>query len=91
MELRRAVMPLTKPLQRLAEATPDDRRQVRSTSARRDHLTRCRRWSLSSTAAHHAGGRHPRQDHIQQNTDMRKISAWVAIISTPAMIAGITA
>ncbi|MCC5698918.1 magnesium transporter, partial [Klebsiella pneumoniae] len=26
---------------------------------------------------------------IQQNTDMRKISAWVAIISTPTMIAGI--
>ena len=26
---------------------------------------------------------------IQQNTDMRKISAWVAIASVPTMIAGI--
>ena len=26
---------------------------------------------------------------LQQNTDMRKISAWVAIVSTPTMIAGI--
>ena len=34
-------------------------------------------------------GAHLAQITVQQNTDMRRISAWVAIAAVPTMIAGI--
>ncbi|WP_295148038.1 MULTISPECIES: magnesium/cobalt transporter CorA [unclassified Saccharopolyspora] len=92
MELRRAVMPLAKPLQRLAEGyTPAVPEQVRSYFRNvEDHLT-----TVSERVASFDELLTTLVDAtlakitLQQNTDMRKISAWVAIISTPTMIAGI--
>ncbi len=92
LDLRRAVMPLAKPLQRLAEGyTPMVPEQVRSYFRDvDDHLTTVSERVVSfdellttlvdATLA---------KITLRQNTDMRKISAWVAIISTPTMIAGI--
>lgn len=92
LELRRAVMPLAKPLQRLAEGyTPAVPEQVRSYFRNvDDHLT-----TVSERVASFDELLTTLVDAtlakitLQQNTDMRKISAWVAIISTPTMIAGI--
>ncbi|RCW42810.1 magnesium transporter [Halopolyspora algeriensis] len=92
LELRRAVMPLAKPLQRLAEGyTPAVPEQVRSYFRNvDDHLT-----TVSERVASFDELLTTLVDAtlakitLQQNTDMRKISAWVAIISTPTMIAGV--
>ena len=85
-------MPLAKPMQRLAEGyTPMVPEEVRSYFRDvDDHLTTVSERVVSfdellttlvdATLA---------KITLQQNTDMRKISAWVAIISTPTMIAGI--
>lgn len=92
LELRRAVLPLAKPLQRLAEGyTPTVPEEVRSYFRNvEDHL---------ATVSERVGSFDEllttlvdatlAKITLQQNTDMRKISAWVAIISTPTMIAGI--
>jgi magnesium transporter len=92
MELRRAVQPLTKPMQRLAEGyTPMVAEQVRSYFRNvEDHLARVSETvsgfdELLTTLVDATLAKIT----LQQNTDMRKISAWVAIISTPTMIAGI--
>ncbi|MCA1225176.1 magnesium/cobalt transporter CorA [Saccharopolyspora sp. 6M] len=92
MDLRRAVMPLAKPLQRLAEGyTPMVPEEVRSYFRNvEDHLT-----TVSERVASFDELLTTLVDAtlakitLQQNTDMRKISAWVAIVSTPTMIAGI--
>ncbi|GAC70779.1 magnesium and cobalt transport protein CorA [Gordonia soli] len=91
LELRRAVTPLTGPLARLSADNPlvpkEIRRHLRDVA---DHLTtvidRVVEYdevltSLLEAAAAKVG--------IQQNTDMRKISAWVAIAAVPTMVAGI--
>ncbi|MBD1320851.1 magnesium and cobalt transport protein CorA [Gordonia hankookensis] len=91
LELRRAVTPLTGPLARLTGQNPlvpkEIRRHFRDVA---DHLTtvidRIVEYdevlsSLIGTAAAKVG--------IQQNTDMRKISSWVAIAAVPTMVAGI--
>ncbi|MBD0863726.1 magnesium and cobalt transport protein CorA [Gordonia sp. zg691] len=92
LELRRAVTPLTAPLQSLtASGNPlvpkEIRRHFRDVA---DHLTtvidRVLEYddlliSLLQAAAAKVG--------IQQSTDMRKISAWVAIAAVPTMVAGI--
>ncbi|GGF30991.1 magnesium and cobalt transport protein CorA [Williamsia phyllosphaerae] len=91
-ELRRAVAPLTIPLQRLT--SPDNdlcpkevRRYMRDVL---DHHTTVAEQigtfdevltSLLEAASAKIG--------IQQNTDMRKITSWVAIASVPTMVAGI--
>ncbi|MFR9729873.1 magnesium and cobalt transport protein CorA [Saccharopolyspora sp. MS10] len=92
LELRRAVMPLAKPLQRLSEGyTPLVPEEVRSYFRNvEDHLT-----TVSERVASFDELLTTLVDAtlakitLQQNTDMRKISAWVAIVSTPTMIAGI--
>lgn len=90
LELRRAVQPLSKPLQQLTEgvAVPTE---VRSYFRNvHDHLT-----TVSERVASFDELLTTLVDAtlakitLQQNTDMRKISAWVAIVSTPTMIAGI--
>lgn len=91
LELRRAVTPLTGPLSRLASdnqcAPKEIRRQMRDVA---DHLSTVVErvveydevlTSILSAAAAKVG--------LQQNTDMRKISAWVAIAAVPTMVAGI--
>ncbi|AHH94358.1 magnesium/cobalt transporter CorA [Kutzneria viridogrisea] len=92
LELRRAVMPLALPLRRLAEGyitlVPE---QVRSYFRDvEDHLT---------TVSEHVAGFDEllttlvdaalAKITLQQNVDMRKITAWAAIISIPTMVAGI--
>ncbi|GAA2811471.1 magnesium and cobalt transport protein CorA [Saccharopolyspora taberi] len=92
MELRRAVMPLAKPLQRLAEGyTPTVPEEVRSYFRNvDDHLaTVSERVASFDELLTTLVDATLAKITLQQNTDMRKISAWVAIISTPTMIAGI--
>ncbi len=92
LELRRAVQPLSVPLARLTDTNnplipKEIRRHLRDVA---DHLTTVVErvveydevlTSLLDAAAAKVG--------IQQNTDMRKISAWVAIGAVPTMVAGI--
>lgn len=92
LELRRAVMPLAKPLQRLAEgSTPMVPEEVRSYFRNvHDHLiTVSERVASFDELLTTLVDATLAKITLQQNTDMRKISAWVAIISTPTMIAGI--
>ncbi|MEU4843259.1 magnesium and cobalt transport protein CorA [Nocardia testacea] len=92
VELRRAVNPLALPLQLLVhkEELPIDaeiRRYLRDVA---DHHTgvaeRITDFDDSLSALISAA---LTKITVQQNTDMRKISAWVAIAAVPTMIAGI--
>jgi magnesium transporter len=92
LELRRAVMPLATPVRRLAEGftrlVPDEvRSYFRDVD---DHLTTVSErvaafdelltTLVDATVA---------KISLQQNTDMRKITAWAAMITVPTMIAGV--
>ena len=92
LELKRAVAPLAIPLRHLAErpvrlVAPEIRTHFRDVE---DHLTRVREQVaafdelltsiLQASLA---------QLTVAENEDMRKISAWVAILAVPTMIAGI--
>jgi magnesium transporter len=92
LELRRAVMPLATPIQRLAEGytrlVPDEVRSYFRDVA--DHLTTVSERvaafdELLSTLVDATVAK----ISLQQNTDMRKITSWAAIITVPTMIAGI--
>ncbi len=92
VELRRAVGPLTEPLRQLAETSmPPVAASVRAYFRDvNDHLQRVVDQVLAFddllntlVAANLA------QAGVLQNEDMRKISAWVAIVSVPTMVAGI--
>ncbi len=92
VELRRAVGPLSEPLRQLAEtAMPPVAASVRAYFRDvDDHLQRVVDQVLAFddllntlVAANLA------QAGVLQNEDMRKISAWVAIVSVPTMVAGI--
>ncbi|MGH3991139.1 MAG: magnesium/cobalt transporter CorA [Pseudonocardiaceae bacterium] len=91
-ELRRAVIPLGTPLRRLAEGyTPLVNDEVRLYFRDvEDHLTtvaeRITNYDELLTTLVNAA---LAKITLQQNTDMRKISAWVAIVAVPTMIAGI--
>jgi magnesium transporter len=92
VELRRAVAPLTIPFQRMQTDYKDliskeVRRYLRDVA---DHQTRAAEQiagydetlsALVQAALARVG--------MQQNTDMRKMSAWAGIIAVPTMIAGI--
>lgn len=92
VELRRAVAPLSLPFQRMQTDYKDliskeVRRYLRDVA---DHQTRAAEQiasydemlsSLVQAALARVG--------MQQNTDMRKMSAWAGIIAVPTMIAGI--
>jgi magnesium transporter len=99
IEFHQAAAPLTEPLDRLAhELVPGLRgemgeyfrdiqdhllRVVETVSGFRELLTSVLQANLTQVAL--------RQNEVsmQQNADMRKISAWVAIVAVPTMIAGI--
>lgn len=91
-EMRRAVVPLRDPVSRFASGTvrglhPDAAPYFRDVA---DHLTRVTETvdnldSLLSTAF----DAHLAQISINQNDDMRKISAAVGIIAAPTLVAGI--
>ncbi|MBA3233093.1 MAG: magnesium/cobalt transporter CorA [Propionibacteriales bacterium] len=91
-EFRRAVVPLREPLSKFVngqvEGMPGDAQAFFRDVA--DHATRVHEQveSLDGllSSAHNA---HMARISVQQNDDMRKISAWVAIAAVPTMIAGI--
>ncbi|MGW0121514.1 magnesium and cobalt transport protein CorA [Streptomyces sp. NPDC003327] len=92
LELKRAVVPLGRPLQQLADrpmplVDPDIRAYFRDVA---DHLTRVTEQVSSYDAlldsilqAHLA------QVTVAQNEDMRKITAWAAIVAVPTMVCGV--
>lgn len=91
-EVRRAVMPLREPLNRLAAGqvphVPDKAAPFFRDVA--DHLARAAETvdsldGLLSTAFE----AHLAQISVQQNNDMRKISAWIGLVAPPTLVAGI--
>ncbi|HET9022643.1 MAG TPA: magnesium and cobalt transport protein CorA, partial [Ornithinibacter sp.] len=93
LEFRRAAVPLSAPLQMLhhSEHSPIDEGELRlllrdvsdHLQAVIDHVESYDRLLTDILGAHLA------QISVQQNSDMRRISAWVAIAAVPTMIAGI--
>ena len=93
LEFRRAAVPLSAPLQMLhhAEHSPIEEGELRlllrdvsdHLQAVIDHVESYDRLLTDVLGAHLA------QISVQQNSDMRKISSWVAIAAVPTMIAGI--
>lgn len=92
LEMRRAILPLREPLDRFAHALVP---QVNKDAAPffrdvSDHLDRVGEQTegldslLSSVLNAHLA-----RVSVQQNDDMRRISAWIAIAATPTTIAGI--
>jgi magnesium transporter len=91
-EVRRAVLPLREPMNRFAtggvSGVPDEAAPFFRDVA--DHLARAAETidsldSLLSTAF----DAHLAQISVQQNDDMRKISAGVALVAAPTLIAGV--
>jgi magnesium transporter len=92
LELRRAVMPLANPLRRLTEGyTPLVPEQVRSYFRDvDDHLgTVAERVANFDELLTTLVDATLAKVTLQQNSDMRKITAWAAIIAVPTMVAGI--
>ncbi|WP_129841124.1 magnesium/cobalt transporter CorA [Streptomyces sp. RFCAC02] len=92
LELRRAVAPLDRPLQQLSEATlptidADIRSYFRDVA---DHLSR-----VTSEINGYDGlidsilQANLAQVTVAQNEDMRKITAWAAILAVPTMVCGV--
>jgi magnesium transporter len=93
LEFRRAAMPLAAPLRMLHDGSrsPLPQKEVRLLFRDvADHLLRVidhvESYDRLLTDILNA---HLAQISVQQNSDMRKISAWVAIAAVPTMIAGI--
>jgi magnesium transporter len=93
LEFRRAAVPLSAPLQMLhhSEHSPIDEAELRlllrdvsdHLQAVIDHVESYDRLLTDILGAHLA------QISVQQNSDMRRISAWVAIAAVPTMVAGV--
>jgi magnesium transporter len=91
-EVRRAVMPLREPMRRFAEARVPGIEQESGPFFRDvlDHLNQTADMvetldSLLSTAF----DAHLARISVQQNNDMRKISAGIGLVATPTLIAGV--
>ncbi|MFF4232156.1 magnesium/cobalt transporter CorA [Streptomyces sp. NPDC001820] len=92
MEFRRAAGPLTAPMVRLASASVPFVHEHSQPFFRdvNDHLTRANEQVegldrlLSDVLSAHLA-----QMGVRQNDDMRKISAWAAMVAVPTMVAGI--
>ncbi|MGW6706421.1 magnesium/cobalt transporter CorA [Streptomyces sp. NPDC054956] len=92
LELRRAVAPLSRPLQQLSTQPipvipPEMRTYFRDVA---DHLTR----ATDQIGAYDALldsilQAHLAQVTVAQNEDMRKITAWAAIVAVPTMVCGV--
>lgn len=92
LEMRRAVLPLREPIQRIVhggvpgitpKATPFFRDVADGLNRAADHTEGLDALLDSALSAHLA------RVSVQQNDDMRRISAWVAIAAVPTMIGGI--
>ncbi|TQM30777.1 magnesium transporter [Nocardia bhagyanarayanae] len=92
VELRRAVNPLAAPLQLLAHkpdlpVPKEIRRYMRDVSDH--HTTVAERISDFDESLSELVSAALAKITVQQSTDMRKISAWVAIAAVPTMVAGV--
>ncbi len=92
LEFRRSTAPLIEPIDRLAaghyeQIHPEVRTYFRDVN---DHLIRVRD-QLDAMRDLLAGSLHANlaQVGVRQNEDMRRISAWIAILAVPTMLAGI--
>jgi magnesium transporter len=91
LEFQQAVVPLTEPMERLAMSSmspvePDQRVYFRDVY---DHLRRVSdRLASIDDLLSSALNANVAQVGMRQNEDMRKISAWVAIVAVPTMVAG---
>ncbi|MFI9063363.1 magnesium/cobalt transporter CorA [Streptomyces sp. NPDC053429] len=92
LELRRAVAPLSRPLQLLATQPipvipPEVRAYFRDVA---DHLTRATEQINSyDSLLDSILQAHLAQVTVAQNEDMRKITAWAAIVAVPTMVCGV--
>ncbi|MFB8029588.1 magnesium and cobalt transport protein CorA [Streptomyces sp. NPDC056465] len=92
LELKRAAAPLDRPLQQLATqpmpaVQPDIRAYFRDVA---DHLTHARDQITSfDSLLDSILQAHLAQVTVAQNEDMRKITAWAAIIAVPTMVCGV--
>ena len=92
MEFKRAVSPLLRPLQLLSERPmrvidPDIQKYFRDVA---DHLVRVNEQVLSfDELLNSILQANLAQAAVAQNEDMRKITAWAAIIAVPTMICGV--
>jgi len=91
LEFRRAVEPMEPPLAALAEAHElIDERAAPYFRDVHDHVLRVTdRLTAADALLDSALNANVAQVGMRQNEDMRKITAWVAIIAVPTMIAGI--
>ena len=92
IEFSRAVQPLVEPVRRLARGdvggTDEDLRRYFCDV--QDHIERTDAWvTAQRELLANLLQANLTQVTIVQNSDMRKISAWVAIVAVPTMIAGI--
>ena len=91
LEMRRAVQPLREPMESFAHGVPGINPKAapyfRDVA---DHLSRVSDQTDGiDTLLSSALNAHLARVSVQQNDDMRKISAWVAIAAVPTMLAGI--
>ncbi|MEU3554333.1 magnesium and cobalt transport protein CorA [Streptomyces fragilis] len=92
LEFKRAAVPLAQPLARLASdpsspVTPEIRAYFRDVA---DHLARVTEQITASDALLDSVLQaHLAQVTVAQNEDMRKITAWAAIIAVPTMVCGV--
>jgi magnesium transporter len=92
LELHRATAPLREPLRRLAsgELPQIDRDLLNYLRDVHDHVVRAdEQVEVFRDMLHGVLQANLAQVSVRQNEDMRKISAWVAIVAVPTMIAGI--
>ena len=91
LEFSRAVSPLVEPVERLAKGGlgHDDETEAAFRDVR-DHVLRTEQWvAAQRELLSNLLQANLTQISIQQNNDMRRISAWVAIAAVPTMVAGI--
>ncbi|GHA59986.1 magnesium transporter CorA [Streptomyces purpurascens] len=92
LELKRAVVPLSRPLEDLATrpiraVDPEIQAYFRDVS---DHLLRAKEQIASfDELLNSILQAHLAQVTVAQNEDMRKITAWAAIIAVPTMVCGV--
>ncbi|MGV9453382.1 magnesium and cobalt transport protein CorA [Streptomyces sp. NPDC003635] len=92
LELKRAVVPLARPLDELATrpirvVAPEIQAYFRDVS---DHLLRVREQIASfDELTNSILQAHLAQVTVAQNEDMRKITAWAALVAVPTMVCGV--
>jgi magnesium transporter len=91
LEMRRAIVPLREPMEAFAHGAPGINRHAAAFFRDvADHVTRVSEQTDGLDALlTSALNAHLARVSVQQNDDMRKISAWVMIAAVPTMLAGI--